>query len=38
MKRQKVSRRMSKKIFRKTASNPKLINVRVSSSRGGIRL
>lgn len=38
MKRQKMSRRLSKKIFKKTASRPKAINVRGSSSRGGIRL
>lgn len=38
MKRQKISRKVSKKIFRKTANKPKAINVRGSSSRGGIRL
>lgn len=38
MKRQKISRKASKRIFRKTASNPKSINTKPYSSRGGIRL
>ena len=38
MKRQKISRKVSKRIFRKTANNPKPINIKPSSSRGGIRL
>ncbi len=37
MKRKKISRRKSKRIFRKTASNPHPKNL-VTSSRGGIRL
>lgn len=38
MKRQKISRKASKRIFRKTANNPKSINTKPYSSRGGIRL
>lgn len=37
MKRSKVSRKQSKRIFRKTASRPKKLNT-VKSMRGGIRL
>ena len=38
MKRQKISQKTSKRIFRRTASNPKPINTKPTSSRGGIRL
>lgn len=37
MKRAKVSRKQSKRIFRKTASRPKKLNT-AKSMRGGIRL
>lgn len=38
MKRQRVSKRFSKRVFRKTASNPHPKNVAAKSMRGGIRL
>lgn len=38
MKRSKVSKSTSKRVFRKTASNPRKINVRPMNQRGGIRL
>lgn len=38
MKRSKVSKRVSRKIFAKTASRPHPKNVKIAPSRGGIRL
>lgn len=38
MKRSKVSRRTSKRIFARTASRPHPKNIKITPSRGGIRL
>ncbi len=38
MKRQKISKKASKRIFRKTAARPLKINTKPTASRGGIRL
>lgn len=38
MKRKKISKRLSKKVFAKSANRPNKRNIDISPSRGGIRL